>query len=269
VTAFVVASLNLHAGIDGWGRPFDVAGACRALEADVIVLQEDWSPERDEAQSDAAAGELGCSVQRLRLARGHIFGPPARASEAWGPRPLSRKVSPSLLLDRAETARGEAARRPRDREAWRGTWGLTVLSRLPVVSREEIDLGKLQRDPARRAALVLGLEAPGGPVTLVATHLSHVTQGSPLQLARLRRRLPPANSPAALVGDMNLWGPPVSAVLPGWRRAVRGRTWPSRRPLAQLDHIFVTGALGAEQGEVLGPSGSDHRPVRARLTTLR
>ena len=44
---FVAASFNVHAGVDGWGRPLRLAGAsCRALDADVLVLQESWQPER-------------------------------------------------------------------------------------------------------------------------------------------------------------------------------------------------------------------------------
>ena len=64
---------------------------------------------------------------------------------------------------------------------------------------------------------------------------------------------------------MNLWGPPVRALLPGWRLAVTGRTWPSWRPHSQIDHILVRGRLKVGSGTVLPPAGSDHRPVRAEL----
>jgi endonuclease/exonuclease/phosphatase family metal-dependent hydrolase len=53
--------------------------------------------------------------------------------------------------------------------------------------------------------------------------------------------------------------------MPGWRRAVVGRTWPAWRPHSQIDHILVRGALQPVRGEVLPHGGSDHRPVRAEL----
>jgi endonuclease/exonuclease/phosphatase family metal-dependent hydrolase len=140
-----------------------------------------------------------------------------------------------------------------------------VLSRLPLLASASIDLGTLPRDPARRGAIVALVDVGGDELTVVGTHLSHLTHGSILQLLRLRRRLPRRRLPAVLAGDMNLWGPPLSAMLPGWRRAVRGRTWPARFPLAQLDHILVTPPVEVTSAEVLAPGGSDHRAVRASL----
>jgi endonuclease/exonuclease/phosphatase (EEP) superfamily protein YafD len=65
---------------------------------------------------------------------------------------------------------------------------------------------------------------------------------------------------------MNTWGPMVVTLfMPGWRRAVVGRTWPAWRPHSQIDHILVRGALQPVHGEVLPDGGSDHRPVRAEL----
>jgi endonuclease/exonuclease/phosphatase family metal-dependent hydrolase len=106
------------------------------------------------------------------------------------------------------------------------------------------------------------------PLRVVGTHLSHISQGSPRQIGVLRRALneltPP---PHVLGGDMNLWGPPLVVLLPGWARAVRGRTWPtwSWRPIAQPDHILVNGPVTVASGEVLHIDESDHFPVRARL----
>ena len=68
-----------------------------------------------------------------------------------------------------------------------------------------------------------------------------------------------------LTGDCNFWGPPASMCLPGWRRGVRGRTWPAHRPHSQIDHVFLRGGVQALSGEVLPDSASDHRPVRVKL----
>ena len=41
-TTFSVASFNVHAGIDGWGRRFDAVAACDDIGADILVVEEDW-----------------------------------------------------------------------------------------------------------------------------------------------------------------------------------------------------------------------------------
>jgi endonuclease/exonuclease/phosphatase (EEP) superfamily protein YafD len=91
--------------------------------------------------------------------------------------------------------------------------------------------------------------------------------GPPTQLRRLRPQLPDDDRPAIVAGDCNFWGPGVTAFLPGWARAVRGRTWPARRPHSQIDHILVrpTSRIEVLDSAVLPEVGSDHRPVRATL----
>jgi endonuclease/exonuclease/phosphatase family metal-dependent hydrolase len=82
----------------------------------------------------------------------------------------------------------------------------------------------------------------------------------------LRGHLPPPSWPGVLVGDMNFWGPPVSLALPGWRRAVRARSYPSWRAHSQIDHILVTRAVKVLSGESVAVGRSDHLPLRARLS---
>jgi len=60
-----------------------------------------------------------------------------------GERPLPRRVR--------ET--------PRFIDAGPGSWGIAILSRLPVLKSEVIELGRLPRDPARRAALLATVES--------------------------------------------------------------------------------------------------------------
>ena len=95
--------------------------------------------------------------------------------------------------------------------------------------------------------------------------MSHLEQGSPAQFRRLRAALPRPDDPAVVTGDMNLWGPAVTALLPGWRRVVRGRTWPADRPHSQLDHVLANRSVAARDGAVLRVPGSDHLPVRATV----
>jgi endonuclease/exonuclease/phosphatase family metal-dependent hydrolase len=65
---------------------------------------------------------------------------------------------------------------------------------------------------------------------------------------------------------MNMWGPLLLALVGGgWRRAVRGRTWPAHRPHSQIDHVLVTPPVAVLEARILGDVGSDHRPIRALL----
>ena len=61
-------------------------------------------------------------------------------------------------------------------------------------------------------------------------------------------------------GTWNFWGPPVSALLPGWTRGLRGRTWPAHRPHSQIDHILVRGARFRRSWTV-HTDASDHLPL--------
>jgi endonuclease/exonuclease/phosphatase family metal-dependent hydrolase len=280
----VVANFNVHAGVDGWGRPFDVVAGCRPIDADVLVLQECWTPEaasdrpsdRSEADggggkgtAEAVAAALGYQRYELTLATGRRAQPRPEANERWMQSMDWRGASHAIYLDQHRPMPRSIGRSPRFVQATPGRWGIAVLTRLPVEDHQEIDLGRLRRDRARRGALLLRLDVGGGHVlTVVGTHMTHLSYGSPLQFTRLRRLLAPlvGDGPAVLVGDMNLWGPPVAALMPGWRRIVRGKTWPAWRPHSQVDHILARGPVRALRGEVLPMAGSDHRPVRAHLT---
>jgi endonuclease/exonuclease/phosphatase family metal-dependent hydrolase len=141
-----------------------------------------------------------------------------------------------------------------------------VLSRLPATSVTVEPIWQLRLDPVARAAVVADLQTGAGALSLVATHWAHLEMGSPLQAGALRRLLPDPERPAVLAGDMNMWSWTLAAMVPRtWRRAVRGRTWPSPRPHSQIDHLLVTPAVEVVAGEVLDLVASDHRPVRARL----
>jgi endonuclease/exonuclease/phosphatase family metal-dependent hydrolase len=268
----VVASFNVHGGVDGWGRPYDVVDACRRIGADILMLQECWSPDDEVSLTDRVASELGYGAVELPFARGRIVPPPDDATDRWSPRLWNRSTCGIRLEGRrAASSDRRAARSPAGlRVAPRGTWSISVLSKFPVTSSQTIDLGKLPTDPARRGAIVVDvdLEGAASPLRVAGTHLAHLSQGSPRHIARLRRALHALTPvPSVLAGDMNLWGPPLVLLFPGWSRAVRGRTWPTwlSRPVAQPDHILVRGPAHVDSGEVLPVTGSDHLPVRAVL----
>jgi endonuclease/exonuclease/phosphatase family metal-dependent hydrolase len=113
---------------------------------------------------------------------------------------------------------------------------------------------------------VVDVTAEGVPLSIVGTHMSHLQYGSHRHYGTLNTLLRSHARPnAVLLGDMNLWGPPVRAFLRDWHRAVKGRTWPAWSPHSQIDHILVRGNVQVGVGSVLPDAGSDHLPVRAEL----
>jgi endonuclease/exonuclease/phosphatase family metal-dependent hydrolase len=214
---------------------FDVAGALRSFDADVLVVQEGWWPDDGDAAVDLVATDSGATVHWASFGRGIV--------EPW----------PHIISARPHRANGRI--------------GLAVVSRQPARLVEMIPVGDVPGDPAlRRCALRVALDVGGQDLDLIAVHLSsRLPYAPPMQLRNLRRRLPPPDQRAVIAGDFNLWGPAVSALLPGWRRAVRGRTWPAHRPHSQIDHVLVRQDVEVVDAAVLDEVGSDHRPVRVTL----
>jgi endonuclease/exonuclease/phosphatase family metal-dependent hydrolase len=224
-----VSSLNMHGGVGSAGQPFDVEAAIRDLDADVVALQETWSPESGADPLAAVAASLGAGLYRLQL---------------------RSAASLRALGIPADSGPGQS--------------GLAVLCRHHVTSCELADLGQMRGDPVRRRAQILTVELPDQSVVrIVATHLTHRLM-SPLQLARLIRYLDGGSVPTVIAGDLNMPGLLASRAR-GYTMAVRGRTWPAELPVTQLDHILAGPGIEPVAGSVLPPAGSDHLPVRARL----
>jgi endonuclease/exonuclease/phosphatase family metal-dependent hydrolase len=119
-------------------------------------------------------------------------------------------------------------------------------------------------DVVRRCAQILTIELPGHVLfRLAATHLTH-RFSSPLQLGRLLRHLGRISLPTVIAGDLNM-PRMLAGSTPGYRPAVRGRTWPAELPVVQLDHLLTSRRVRAGAGIVLPPAGSDHLPVRAQI----
>jgi endonuclease/exonuclease/phosphatase family metal-dependent hydrolase len=224
-----LASLNTHGGRGTNGRAYDLEAACRQLKADVIVLQEMWHAHGEPNPADEIASALG-------------------AEAIWAD--LHTDIDLRRLAISGETARGR--------------WGLAVLTTVPVAHYEVTDLGRVPGDPTPRAAQLITLEMPGGGTLRVAnTHLTYLF-ASPVQLMRLVLHLTKDDVPTVIAGDLNM-PMPVTGLAASYDPAVTGRTYPAHRPLVQLDHILAGRRVSRCGGEVLGPAGSDHLPVRARL----
>jgi endonuclease/exonuclease/phosphatase family metal-dependent hydrolase len=228
-----IASFNTHFGVDRRGVSFDIVGAIADLDADVVALQEVWQAHGARSFAVDAADRLGYHVHETALAPGVV------------------------------TRRRDLVRRHEPSEGW---WGVALLARFPLRPRDVVELGHIPFDRARRVAMPVDVEAPGGVLRVVVTHIAHRLVGSPRQIRRVVRSVAADGPPTVVLGDFNLWGPPVGLLFgPGWRRPVRGRTWPAWRPHSQLDHIVCNRAVCASEGVVLPRTPSDHRPVRARL----
>jgi endonuclease/exonuclease/phosphatase family metal-dependent hydrolase len=227
--AITIGSLNLHCGLSGRGQPFDVPAALGHLNADIIAVQETWWIADGADTVSAAAQELGARLLRTEVSTGVSLA----------------ELSIAPLPDR-------------------GNWGIAVLSRLPVTSCETLDLGRAPGDTVSRAALICSVTTPGGwPLRLVNTHLTHRFT-SPAQLLRLTRHLARTPAPTVIVGDLNM--PRLATwVAAGYAPTVRGRTFPAHRPVIQLDHLLASPQLTITDATVLGPLGSDHLPIRARV----
>ena len=274
MSGLVVASYNVHGGVDGWGRPYDVADVCRRLDADVLVLQESWHPDGGSGLAEDIGEAIGYAVTSLPLCRCRMYPPAASVADrpSWGPLPWGgTRPGQGMDLRRREGKPPAGKGRPRptpERPPHRGSWDLAVLTRVDRSLTELWDLGSLRRDPARRGAIVVVVTVPGHDraLTVVGTHMGHLSHGSPPQFLDLARRVGALRSDVVLTGDMNLWGPPLSAVFHRLHRVARGRTWPAWRPLVQSDHVLVSRGLARRAvGEVVSLAGSDHLPVRVRI----
>ena len=258
-----VANFNMHAGVNGWGQRFDFVSAAKAIDADILVLEECFGEDGQPSQGRIVADVLGYQIYEVALGRLVVRERDAATHHrSWGPRPMVFGVFSAVLPERARLARRYLAGEVKSRK--RGTISVAVLSRVPVRSHQIFELPRLSRDKLVRHAIAIELEGEQ-PMFIVGTHLGHITHGSHKQMAFLGKRLGELGGPAALVGDLNCWGPPV-ALATRTRRGVLGRSWPSWGPHSQIDHVLLRGDVHAQSGEVLPATGSDHRPIRVILS---
>ncbi|MFJ6012064.1 endonuclease/exonuclease/phosphatase family protein [Streptomyces sp. NPDC092952] len=248
-----VATYNIHAGA-GMDNVFDLdrqAGALRALDADVIGLQEvdvRWGA-RSEWRDLAAelAGRLGMRVS----------------------------FAPVYSLDPAVP--GEPRRE----------FGVAVLSRYPIVSAENHDLTRLSTqdpDPVPAPAPGFGevvVRVKGLPVHVYATHLDYRADPSVriAQVADTRRIMAEDRTSErgpvrqVLLGDFNA-APGAPELAPLWQELTDvepgGPTFPAENPVERIDYVAVSKDTVRARGAAVAESlASDHRPVVADLLLRR
>jgi endonuclease/exonuclease/phosphatase family metal-dependent hydrolase len=234
VPELTFASFNARWGYDTSNQPFDVVGACRELDADVIALQEVWEPHQEPGQARQAADALGYAYVEAPLSGSNV------------------RVEPRIT------------RRKDEIDGW---WGLALLSRLPLSHLRTVELGRRSGlvDIAHRQAIQAEVELDGTPITVTVVHLSFVIGNALAQLRRLHTLVEAGTGPQVVTGDFNLPRALVAPTFRTWDHAALGPTFPARRPTAQLDHVLVRGGLSVRSSEVRPGLGSDHLPVWARL----
>ena len=258
-----VATFNLHAGVDGWGRPTGALEHAASLEADILICPETW---RGDDGTDFYA-EL-----QTRLAMTGLFVPLARAERVtsgragttWQPRLAHLTGEHGLYFTEHRSLSSTQRTRRASLNVERGDWGLSLLTRYPVSAIRAEALGRLPRERVRRTLIVADLEVDGRPITVLAIHGAHLSHGSFRQYQRVsaiasdidRRR------PVLLAGDFNSWRPPLRLFLPGWRTLARARTWPAQHPHSQIDHVLGRGPWRAVSSSA-SDGGSDHLALSA------
>src|SRR5215218_7191971 len=246
-----IATFNILHGRSPVDDRVDVellASAVRKLDADVLGLQE---VDRDQPRS------LGADLTAV-------------AAEAMG------AVDSQFVAALSGTPGGTWMAATGDEQPGSATYGVSLLSRYPVVSWRVVRLPALrmsvplwspvthrpflgQDEP--RVAVAAVLDGPFGQFTVCNTHLSFIPGWNSSQLRRLVRSLTGTREPLAVIGDLNMQQAQAARVS-GLRPIASAATFPVVQPRRQLDHVLVRGALRATgTGEAVRLPLSDHRAL--------
>ena len=236
-----VATYNIHKRVQGLGpaRRLEIHNlglAVEQLDADIVCLQE---------------------VRKMNRKEANYF-------DRWPDVPQAEYLAPegyeSVYLTNAYTRDGEH--------------GNALLSRWPVIGYQHEDISDHRFE--QRGLLHVELDIHGKRVHSIVVHLGLIHGSRIRQIAQLHRfieREVPPNAPLVVAGDFNDWGNQIKRMLAGFGlfefEGDRGAlTYPSRLPIAQLDHIYVRGlrplGLQVPKGRIWWRM-SDHLPLIAEF----
>lgn len=234
---------NIHAGKDAAGQEnlARVASLVRGSGADLVLLQE---------------------VDRNTQRSGPVDQPAT----------LARLTGYSVAFGRTIGFQG-------------GDYGVALLSRWPIRRDTLVPLavaappGRTVEGREQRGVLVAEVEAPGGPLAVLTTHLD--ASGEDVwrvqeiaTVLRVAREEETRGMPLLLGGDFN--SRPESAVhgemrgagfRDAWGECGEGSelTFPAAVPERRIDYLYLTGETSCQSAQVLPSDASDHRPVLVRL----
>ncbi|MFO8058405.1 MAG: endonuclease/exonuclease/phosphatase family protein [bacterium] len=148
-------------------------------------------------------------------------------------------------------------------------YGNALLTRLPVLSIQRIDLSVAGREP--RGAVYAELEKDGWPISLITTHLGLKRKERLYQVKRLLELID-VKQRMVLMGDFNEWkvkSLPTRLLEDRFGKEVRMRTYPTWLPLFRLDWIWVVPRQAIREVKTHSSPeariASDHLPVRANV----
>jgi len=235
---FRIATYNIHKGVQG-------IGLTRRLEIHNLALAV--------AQFDA---DLIC-LQEVR-AFNHLQ---ARRFEHWPEEGQADYLAPEgytpVYRTNAVTRHGEH--------------GNALLSRWPVLAHAHENISDHRFE--QRGLLHVTVQVQTRDIHVIVVHLGLLPASRVRQMGQLTRyiaREVPVDMPLVVAGDFNDWGNTVTHMMAGLGLHLHrphGRstpTFPSRLPLAQLDHVYARGIQAVHsftpQGAVWARM-SDHLPL--------
>lgn len=156
-----------------------------------------------------------------------------------------------------------------DSIGWHGN-ALLVRRNIEIADASVVPLPTLEPRGAVRADII----ADGQRLRVIGMHLDLSGLRRRHQVRSILRHVEECDGspPAVLMGDLNEWamhGGCFGEFVDGWRVLTPGRSFPSRRPVAQLDRIVISEdwqcvGTGVHHS-ALAARGSDHLPVYAHL----
>ena len=249
-----VATFNiLHGAVPGREAvdPGLLAEAIASLDADLVGLQE-----VDRHQPRSGGADLTTVAARAMGARDHRFV----AALSGTPDALWTAATGREQPDSAAYGVAFLSRHPVT------GWRVVRLAGAPVRLPHRVPGGRrvvLVRDEAR-VGLVARVDAPGGPVRVVTTHLSFLHLWNGVQLRRLRRSVGHGSCPTLLLGDLNM-GPSRAARITGMTSLASAPTFPAHEPALQIDHVLGRGAVRTTGSRAVRLPVSDHLALVAEV----
>ena len=236
-----VATYNIHKGVQGLGpaRRLEIHNlglAVEQLDADIVCLQE---------------------VRKMNRREALYFDRWPEVSQAEY---LAPEGYESIYRTNAYTRDGEH--------------GNALLTRWPVLGHKHEDISDHRFE--QRGLLHVEIDIQGRSVHAIVVHLGLIRGSRMRQIAQLQcfiEREVPLGAPLVVAGDFNDWGGQIKRMLAGFGLhefddAEGMMTYPSRLPLAQLDHVYVRGltpcGLHVPKGKIWWRM-SDHLPLIAEF----